>query len=162
VSIGRRKITVSHAGWSPQTKFIEVAAGDTVPLAFTFGPAADKGGDTSKPGPTDTTPHKPFPIVPVGWTTTGAFAAGAITMAIVTAGASHDLQNYRNAFPIDQGTLNSKASRVTRDAAIADALGAAAVIAGVVSLGYTISHARSHEVRVTAAPTGVAVSGTFH
>jgi Tetratricopeptide repeat/PEGA domain len=163
VSIGRRKVTASHPGTPPQTQFVDVAAGDTVQLSFTFTEAIA----------VPVTPIAPAVVAPdapsvsgssnrgtiVGWSATGVLAAGAITTAVLAFRASSRLKDARNSFPVTQAELDSKSSSVKHYAIAADVLTGLAVVTGLVTLKYTLS--RSHEVSVALAPTGVSLAGTF-
>jgi len=156
VSIGRRKVTAMHAGRPAETRFVEVAAGDTVQLAFALGDGAD--GMARGPG------GKPATSVPwarIGWISAGVLAVGSITTGVIAWRASSDLDDARHTFPADPGALHDKASRVRTFSTIADIAGAAAIVVGGVTLGLTLSKSHSHEVHVNLAPKGVVVGGVF-
>jgi tetratricopeptide (TPR) repeat protein len=160
VSIGRRKVTAMHAGGPAETRFVEVAAGDVVKVALAFH-EADKPTDTKPVIETPTEAPKKSRLVTYGWVATGALAVGGITMGVLAYKASNDLQDARKTFGVSFDDLNSKASRVTTFSAIADGLGAAAIIVGGITLTVTILHSRSSEVRVGVAPGRVLVGGAF-
>ena len=79
VSVGRHKIVAKHAGAAPQERTVDIAAGDSVPVAFKF--------DTAVAGPRDLTPPPPArtedrpPYAAIAWISTGVLAASAITTA---------------------------------------------------------------------------------
>lgn len=154
VSIGRRKVTAMHTGRLAETRFVEVAAGDTVKLAFALG----DGGDAVARGPSDT---RPIPWTRIGWITTGVLAVGSIATGVIAWRASSDLDDARHTFPADPASLHDKASRVSTFSTIADIAGAAAIVVGGVTLGLTLTKSSSHEVRVSLAPKGVVVGGVF-
>jgi tetratricopeptide (TPR) repeat protein len=167
VSIGRRKITASRPGAPPQTQFVDVAAGDTVQLSFTLAEAPIAAAPITPiaPRPVSVTPEAP--AVPtrsnrdlvLAWTGTGVLAAGAVTTAVLAFRASGRLEDARATFPVSQAELDSKSATVKHYAIAADVLTGLTVVAGLITLKYTL--ARSHEVTVALAPTGVTVAGTF-
>jgi tetratricopeptide (TPR) repeat protein len=151
VSIGRRKITAMHSGRQPETRFIEVAAGDTAKLTLDL---ADPEGAARPIGPA-----APSNLPTVGWIATGAFAVGSVTMGILAYRASNQLKDARNTFGVTHDDLTSKANKVSTYAAIADGLGAAAIVTGV--LTFTLSRSRTHEVKVGVVPGRILIGGTF-
>lgn len=164
VSIGRRKVTAMHEGRPPETRFVEVAAGDTVKMALSLTDTerGQPSGPTSVPSATSAGPRGPSAaLVTAGWITTGVLAAGAITTGILALSASSELKNAHAAYPTTHDDLNKKASRVTTFSTIADVVGVAAVVVGGVTLYLTLSRSASSEVKVGVAPRGVSLEGTF-
>jgi tetratricopeptide (TPR) repeat protein len=154
VSIGRRKITAMRSGRQPETRFVEIAAGDTSALALTLA-NLDGGARGAAPGEAPT----PSRLPTIGWVATGTFAAGAVTMAVLAYRASGQLGDARDTFGVTRAQLDDKASKVTTFAAVADVLAAAALVTG--GLTYTLSRSRTHEVRVGAVPGRILLGGTF-
>jgi tetratricopeptide (TPR) repeat protein len=159
VSIGRRKVTAMHAGRQAETRFVEVAAGDTVGITLAL---ADPEG-VVRAGPTAVAPdpNAGARLIRIGWITTGVLAVGALTTGIFAWRASSDLDDARHTFGETPGDLQNKASHVTTLSAVADIIGAVAIVTGGVTLGLTLSRSRSHEVHVGLAPRGVLIGGTF-
>jgi PEGA domain len=160
VSIGRRKITALRDGRVTETRFVDVAAGDTITVSLaadvTRGPVANPAG---VPGRDSSGLSDSF------WRNT-AIASGVVMIG--TGGyalyASHDLSNTRNANPVttDQinskrDDLNSKSSRLKIASGIADVAGVVAVTAGAI----WYFRSRSHETHVAITPTGIQIAGTF-
>jgi PEGA domain len=165
VSIGRRKVTAMHDGRPPETRFVEVAAGDTVKMALNL-TEPDRGGQPA--GPTSvpsTAPPGPSglsqTLLTAGWITTGVLGAGAITMGILALSASSDLKNAHNTYPTTHDDLSKKASRVSTFSAVADVAGVAAIVVGGVTLYFTLARSGTKEVKVGVAPRGVSLQGTF-
>jgi len=162
VSIGRRKVTAMRQGRAPETRFVDVAAGDTVQLTMSL-------GEPSVAAPATTTPAKPAAaatsggngLVTAGWVTTGVLGAGAVTFGVLAFLASRDLKDARDTFPVSHDDLATKSSRVSRYSTIADLAGLAAVVAGGLTLTFSLTHSESHEVHVAVAPNGVQLAGTF-
>jgi len=162
VSIGRRKITAMRSGLPPDTRFVEVAAGDTAAITLTL----------EEPKPVEAPASRPLPAVAeeppasshatTAWIITGALGAAGIGMGIATYVESKHLQDARNTFGATHDELPSKASRVTTFGIIGDSLGVAAIIAGGFALKLTLSSSSTHEVHAALTPTGVVVGGTFH
>ncbi|HEX3758634.1 MAG TPA: tetratricopeptide repeat protein [Kofleriaceae bacterium] len=158
VSVGRRKITAMAPGRSPDTRFVEVAAGDTVDVALSLAPIGP---------PSDTPPIAPeappdgVDYARIGWFTTGALAVGTAALGTWAYVASHQLQDARHTYPTTRAELDSKASRATTIGVIADVVGVATVVAGAVTLKLTLSRSREHEVHVGVVPGGVQIAGVF-
>jgi len=160
VSIGHRKVTVTRQGRPPETRFVDVAAGDIVPLSLSFGDDRDAAPVASPSRPTGA--HSDGTgLITAGWITTGLLGAGTVTTGVLAILASRDLKNARNTLGVSHADLVSKASRVTTLSAVADILGAAAVVTGGVTLTLWWRRSNSHEVRVALAPNGIQFAGTF-
>lgn len=152
VSVGRRKVTAMLPGRVPDTRFVEVAAGDTVDLTLSLG--ASGGAAGGKSGGLD--------LVTAGWVATGVLGAATIGTAIWAFSASHQLQDARKVFPTSRDELDRKSSHATNIAILADVLGAATVITGAVTLRFTLTRSKSHEVHVAVVPNGIQLAGSFH
>jgi hypothetical protein len=162
VSIGHRKITVLHNGNEPQTRYVDVAANDLVKLEIDFAPQAAESGAPLPPMPADhAEPRDRTSLAIGGWIATGALAVGAITVGAIAWNTSSQLSDLRNSFPADPSELNSKSSRVVTLSAIADGLGAAAIVAGGISLYWTLTRHNGTEVHAAIVPGGVSVAGSF-
>lgn len=160
VSIGRRKVTAMHEGRAAETRFVDVAAGDTVKLSLSL---ADLGRGAPAVTASKSTGAKSEGngLITTGWIATGVLGAGAVTAGVLAFLASRDLKDARDTFPISHDDLASKSSRVSKLSAVADILGIAAVVAGGVTLTLTLSRSNSHEVHVAVAPNGIQLAGTF-
>jgi tetratricopeptide (TPR) repeat protein len=154
VSIGRRKVTAIHAGRAPETRFIDVAAGDTVAVTLTLAdpnaaqPAAGGGSGITKRD-----------LVTPGWIATGVLGAGALASGVYAYVASRGLDDARKTFPADAADLDSKATRVSRFALAADILGVAALVTGAIT--WKLSRSTASEVRVGFAHNAIQLTGSF-
>jgi len=160
VSIGHRKITVACEGRPPETRFVDVAAGDTVPLSLSLGAPGDTARPLSSPR-MDGEHGAGTGLITAGWIATGVLGAGTATVGVLAILASRDLKNARGTFGVSHADLASKSSRVTTLSAVADVLGVAAVVTGGVTLTLWWQRSHSHEVRVALAPNGIQFAGTF-
>jgi len=165
VSIGRRKVTALRDGRVTETRFVDVAAGDTVTVSL----AADVRG----PAIGATAPEKrgtSQSTITTGWIITGV--AGAVMLGTGTYAwlASSDLSSARGGDPVaaDMAAINarrddlaSKSSKVKTFSLIADISGLAALAAGGVTLYLSLSRSKEHETRVAITPSGFVVAGTF-
>ena len=165
VSIGRRKVTAACDGRAAETKYVDVAAGDTQPAQFAFAETASPAG-----GP----PRKPTDSgAPANWATrmwvaTSVFGAGALVTGILAFKASSDLKSARGEKPVlpeDQAAkatdLSNKSSLVKRWSLIADIAGVATLVTGGIALKLTLSKSKTREVNVQLMPNGIQIAGTF-
>ncbi|HEX3344587.1 MAG TPA: PEGA domain-containing protein [Polyangiaceae bacterium] len=141
VSIGHRKVVASLAGRPAITRYVDVAADDSVSVTLQLPDAAEPAPAPPlrvEPASRATEPasasHGGGTLRWVGWATTGALAAGAITSGILGLHESHDLEAARASFPVSSQTLNRDAQLTTTFSVVADSLAAAAVVVGGLTL----------------------------
>jgi hypothetical protein len=163
VSIGRRKVTALHAGRAPETRYVDVAAGETSKLDIQLAAPPDLTvKPTDSPGQPATGPEQDSTTLTTSmWIATGVLGVGAIGTGVFAYLASRDLQDARNTFPATQSDLDSKASKVTTLSAIADIAGAATLVVGGIAVYLTLSHSSSHEAHVAVVPGGITIAGSF-
>jgi hypothetical protein len=159
VSIGRRKITALRDGRVTETRFVDVAAGDTVKVALSGGeatahPASSPGGTTSSKSPG-------MSRVTLGWYITGAFGAIAVGTGAAAFVESRSLKSARDSFPTSHDTLNSKGNVVKILSYTADGAALVALVAGAITFKMSLSESSSHEAHVAIAPNGIQVAGKF-
>jgi hypothetical protein len=163
VSIGRRKITALHGGRAPETRYVDVSAGETAKLAIEF---AQTSGDTGPAKPNDQ-PAQPIDdsnhatATKALWVATAVLGVGALVTGGIAWKYSRDLSDEKNTFPVAQPELDKTSSRVTTFSAVADITGAVAVVTGALALYFTLSHSKDHEVHAGLTPTGLQIAGTF-
>jgi hypothetical protein len=88
-------------------------------------------------------------------------AAGGAAVGVLAIRAASDLAAARSTFPATRADLDQKASRVTVLGAVADTLGAAAIVAGGVSIYLTVASRGSVRVDATATWNSVSLHGRF-
>jgi hypothetical protein len=163
VSIGRRKITAVRDGRVTETRFVDVAAGDTVTVPLTADARGTPVGPVVPPskGPSQST-------ITTGWVITGIAGAAAIGLGGYAWLASRDLSDTRGAMPVSsdgidarRDDLSSKSSKVSTFSHLADGFLAATVIAGGVTLYLSLSRSKEHETHVAVTPNGIQIAGTF-
>lgn len=165
VSVGRRKITALRDGRVTETRFVDVAAGDTVTVAL----AADPRGNS--PGLSPSPPSPPGPskgLITTGWVVTGV--AGAVALGFGGAAwlSSRDLSNSRNASPVMSDGLDArrkdladKSSKVSTFSHVADGALIVAAVAGGVTLYLSLSRPKEHDTKIAITPNGIQIAGTF-
>lgn len=167
VSVGRRRITVTAPGKSPQSRIIDVAAGDTVRQEIVL-------QDPVKPTPVQLPPTPVIKrqsdgggseIVVTAWVATGALAAGTITMGLLAWRASNRLEDLRGTYPVTREALANQADKVQLYSNIADGFGVATVVVGATAVVLTLMRdsPRSAEKgpQVGIGPRGIIVAGSF-
>lgn len=157
VSIGRRKITAMREGRPAETRFVDVAAGDTVKLSLAFADAGTGAAGTADAPP----PSDRRGLIRIGWIATGVLGAATITTGALAFSASRDLGSERDTIPGRPDELERKSSRVRTLSLVADVLGVATLITGGITLKLTLSRSRDTEVSVGVVPGGIQVAGRF-
>lgn len=194
VGAGRHRITASKEGFRSVTKVVEVAGADSlkIPLELQEQKSGtpqpvDTGPVTPPPVPsvtattTSTTPPPKLPppeeprgIPWAGWAVTGVLAAGAAVTGVLAISAASELDAQRKGVGISRDSLDDQSSKVTTFALVSDILTGAAVIAGGVSLYFTITSGPSkpdesaaakatgfQNVRLGLVPGGATLGGQF-
>jgi Tetratricopeptide repeat/PEGA domain len=159
VSIGRRKVTAMREGRPAETRFVDVAAGDTVQIALSLN---DLSGRVSvAPGTSAPVREADGDHLTAWWYTTGGLGAAAIIAGGIAFYESRQLSDLRDTFPTSHDALTSKSTTVSRWSWAADGLGIATLIAGGITFKLALSRSHSHEVHVAVAPNGIQLAGTF-
>jgi len=153
VSIGRRKITALRDGRVTETRFVDVAAGDTVNVALAAG--------TRNEALTTTPKTSGKSSLTLGWAITGGLGALWIGTAVGAYVESRSLQDARSKYHASADDLNSKATLVKWLSRTSDASAVLAAIGTVVMLKYTFSRSDSTETRVALTPNGIQIAGKF-
>lgn len=195
VGAGRHRITASKEGYRAVTKLVEVAGADSVKIPLELQelpsgtPVPTTTATTPPPPPTGTatttatTPPTKPPVIDeghgipwAGWAVTGVLAAGAAVTGVLALSASSELETQRQGVGISRDTLDDQSSKVGTLALVSDILTGCAVVAGGVSLYFTITAGPSapsdakestapaaglQKVRVGLVPGGVNLSGQF-
>lgn len=163
VSIGHRKVMALVAGKPAETRYVDVATGETVKvdISITAEPAAPPLQPSKTPaGPVDKEP-KPSHARVILWSATGALAAGAGVTGALAWKSSSDLDKLKKTFPTTPDALDAQASRTKNLSLASDILTGAAILTGCAALYVTLTHKSSKEVHAGLTPTGVIVGGAF-
>lgn len=205
VNPGRHRIAISKAGFNSTSKSVEVASADAPKLTFelteqtkatppplpTADPSLQGNGQGTKP---DGEVHVPPPpsgggVVPpppspptkrsvpwVGWVITGGLAAGAGACGVVALLNSNDLKHRLVTPQTSREPIDNAARGAKTFALVTDILTGAAVVAGGISLVFTLkgdakpaapaaamnrAQRLPPELRVGVGPGGVRVLGEF-
>ncbi len=200
VNSGIRRVTVRHPDYVPQTKRLTLAGNvqDKVSFAFvsrgtdaaaaapsappatgaaapeTASPGALASASGSAAAPPERSAERGRPSsVWIGWAATGALAAGAAVTGIIALSKNSSLDEDRKHLDVSDDELDARGSKLRTLAIVTDVLGAAAIVAGGVSLWLTL-HESSPETgssaaaraprsqwRLGIAPRGVHLQTTF-
>jgi hypothetical protein len=155
VSVGKHKVVAKHDGAPPQEKTIDVAAGDSVPVSFTFDTAPKPAPAASVTLPPATPEERP-PYATIAWVSAGALAVGAVVTGIVATSSASSLSDERESATATRERLDSLSSRTTTFGIVTDVLAASAVVAGGVALYFTLSKPSSTK---SASALGVSPTG---
>lgn len=172
VSIGHRKVAATMSGRPAITRYVDVAADDNVSVALHL-PVPLDGAQFSAQTQRTTVPSEVLPsrgngsaLRVIGWVATGALTAGAVTFGLLANNEAEDLRRARNTFPTTSTQLNHDANLTTTYSVIADAMTAAAVVVGGITLFSTVSSIstsgeRTGGARVVLGPTSARVQLSF-
>jgi hypothetical protein len=149
-SIGRRKVVASMPGRPPTTQYVELAAGDDVVVSLEL----SGGTEVVVVAPPPESPGPPASLVParsantptlrtIGWIAASSFAAGWITFGALAIGQADALSQARSELTTGP-TLNHHANLTTIYGAIADSMGALAVLTGGVTVYLTLVSPKEH------------------
>jgi len=179
VGAGRRRITIEKAGMPAAAKLIDVAGGDHLSLSLPLNAQASASAASAAPPPVVSAPapappppapattiassSSPIPAtaqspshVWIGWTVTGVLAAGGIVSGILALQAKHDSDDKLATVPGNATDIHNAHVSTQLFSALADGLGAAAIIAGGVSLYFTLKSPKS-DAHASAAPLRLGV-----
>lgn len=176
VNAGVRKIGVRKNGYQSTERVLTLAGGDTVEVALELTEVQQTTVLQSNVTPAPKESDGPSYLW-VGWLTTGVFTAGAVITGIAALNASGDLDDEVGT-PTTEGQTPDDKARAIEDAessrmALAvttDVLAGCAIIAGGITIAFTIMDANDDEtaaappspkVRVGVRPTGLDLLGTF-
>jgi tetratricopeptide (TPR) repeat protein len=164
VSVGRRKITALRDGRVTETRFVDVAAGDTVTVSL----AADPRGNNPGAPPSPPNPGPSKGLITTGWVITGVAGAATLGFGGVAWLASRDLSDARNAKPVmaegleaRRRDLADKSSKVSSLSLYADIALAVTAVAGGVTFYLSLSRPKEHDTKIAITPNGIQIAGTF-
>jgi len=161
VDVGERTLRVSLAGYAPQTRSITLAGGDSRDSSFVLEQEAPAPATpTPAPAATPARSARPAPPPPparasrtwIGWSTTGALAAGAAVAGVLGASAASDLDKLRGTSGATRPELDQAQKRAETRLLVADLLAASAVVCGGVTLYFQLSDSSSSSKAKAAAP----------
>ena len=160
VSVGRRRVTATKPGETPVTRFVEVAAGETVGVNLQAGAPVDGAKAAPIPNRPETKPDvappaedKPAsrtPWIVGGWSLTAALAGTAVATGIVSLSKASALTDARNKVPATKDDLDARASSVKTFALMTDIFAAGAIVVGGVSLYLTLTKPSSSTTKAVA------------
>lgn len=177
VSAGRRRIAVTAPGFQTETRVLDVAGTQRLPLTFELKPigggaSATRANTTEYPA---THPKSRTPFY-IGLVSTGVLGAGTAVMAVVASSKHSDYQKALDV-PNDQQRIDDTRSSTKTTALVGDLLGGATVLAaGLTVLAFVLtsgnepaSAARNAPtpsptrvvIRPVFGPTAAGLSGTF-
>ncbi len=156
VSVGHRKVMASMPGRPSVTRYVDVAAEDSVPVSLILPAPPDQPAVAPAPAralsPIDpgAPSHNATGWRTAGWIATGTFAAGALGFGALVLKSSNDLNTARETYPTTSATLSKDATLVKTYSMIADSLTAAAVVVGGITLYATLTSSAAQPRRDSA------------
>lgn len=181
VNTGKHKFSAVRPGVEPATRVIPLAGQDVVSLVLDVSetPVPEKkvtaapqprGAESTQQAPapavftaTEARPHSSYSWV--GWTITAALGVGTGVAGYIATRKSHDLKDLRESPGATRAALDDSERSTFRAALITDVLLGATVVAGGLSLYFTLtSHsgqAAPKDVALALHPNGVWLTGQF-
>lgn len=168
VNAGQRKVTVTRAGFVPQTKAVTLAGGDKQELTIELAavPVDDRPG-----GPKLTTVSKNnYTPAIIGWSATGVLGIGAVVFGGLYLSKQSDLREMQDpqARSVSEQLRSDAQASATRLAVAADVFGVLAIGAAAVSVYFTLRPPQTETLTTTSPtaklrimPTPTGVMGTF-
>lgn len=161
VSAGKHKLVATKTGFNTVTRLLEVASGDSPKIVLEMtenkGPVISiepppTASVTAPPPPTSTAPPPP-PVEPppprsipwAGWAVTGGLTVGAVITGVLALGASSKLKTERESAAATAESLSSAKSKAQTFALVTDILAGGAIVAGGVTLYFTLAGGSSGE-----------------
>jgi tetratricopeptide (TPR) repeat protein len=174
VNAGPRRIYVSKPGYPATARNVTVAGGERVRIALELAPLAPPprpvlaAEEPRKPPPRPDAPEgRSHAGAYIGLAVTGVLAAGTGASALLAWNAKKEFDHELAAYPTTKQRIDDDRSRMVKYATVTDALAAATILAGGVTLylavsgGSESSKARVGEIRVAPALGGVLVRTDF-
>lgn len=181
VNVGKHKFSAVRPGVEPVTRVIPLAGQDVVALVLDVSdtPTSEKqetaapqpqGAETTKPTPTpavftatEARPHSSYTWV--GWTLTAALGVGTGVAGYIATSKAHDLKDLRESPGVTRAALDDSERSTFRAALITDVLLGATVVAGGLSLYFSLtSHSGQpapKDVALALHPNGMWLKGQF-
>jgi hypothetical protein len=167
VNAGSRKVTASRSGWPPVSRVVEVAGSETARVRIDLSEAAPPAAVPVPPSPAPSAPPTPVPQPPaqaasaepspppsappapgptgssstlpwIGLASSGALALGAVVTGVLATRSSSDLKDLQSSPTATRDELESASSKTRSLALATDVLGAAALVAGGVSVYFLV------------------------
>lgn len=167
ISAGKHKLSATKPGRETATKVFEIASGDKLELSLAL---IDPAVSTPAPLPPlapvaqpQTSEPEARSLVWVGWVATGALAVGAGVFGGLALTSSSDLATQRSTSGATRAALDSGSSKTKTFALVSDLCAASAVVAGGVTLYFTLRKPSKPkpEVHLGLHLGGLAVDGSF-
>jgi len=163
VNAGNHKVVVSHSGYQPATRYVTLAGRDNTELKIDLVAIPDTNKVAiDQPKPTTTTKKNYTPAI-VGWVATGALAVGAGVVGAMYLNQKSKVDEANvPGFVISRTDADAITSKANSLALTADLLGAAAIVAGAISVYFTVRPPKTEVVtaaKIQLLPGGL--RGTF-
>jgi len=172
VGAGRRRFSAERANGQRSERVLDVAAGDHLTVQLNFDETGDEPPAVTDDalGATSDMPDGPSPAIPWAIATTAVLAAGAGTVAVLTALAQKDYKDERRR-ETTKNQLDSLREDAETKALITDVLLSATLAAGIVTTvliltdlgggGSEASDYAAAPVKLTIGPGSLGLSGTL-
>jgi hypothetical protein len=175
VSAGRHKVTISKTGFTPTTKMIEIASGDSLkvpidPIEQKATPIVVVPDPNRPPDPVNVTPPPEVPVMPpppppksapiAGIVVTSALTVGSVITGVLALGAKSSLQDEVKNPMATRDSLDSAHGKLTGFALATDILAGSAVVALGVTLYVGLSGPSKKDAPAAAPKAGALFTPT--
>jgi hypothetical protein len=158
VTAGRHMVIARKRGLVQDSESVVLAGTDEVNVELELTEPPTSTAPVTPPAPRE--PDQPTPprepsYVWAGWVVTGALAAGAVATGIATFYSTRKLDDMKDTFGITRAELDEQESTARALGIAADVLIASAVVAGGITLYFTIDEALEDDATETKVEAGV-------
>jgi tetratricopeptide (TPR) repeat protein len=180
VNPGVRRVSVTKPGFGTTARNVTIAGGDHAQVQVELNDAvasrAPRDESGKKSGRVEGRSERPRTAMWISLAATGALGVGAGVFALLAQDARRDFEHQLGVFPTSRSDIDQARSTLVRNAAITDALAAATVVGGGLTVYFALTTGgskdpaaastatpRSAAPRVGIAPTlgGLVATGSF-
>ncbi len=161
VGTGRHRITAAKSPYAPSSRMVDFAGGDDIELNLDIQEHAPVQAVTAPRHDALVVTHPSRAPFWVGMVVTGAFAASAVTLGVLSLGAQSDLDKESNRLGATRSDIEKKQDRVRLLALGSDVSTGAAALSAVITTILFFSTSPSSSTKVGVSPSGISLTGRF-
>jgi hypothetical protein len=138
LDVGDHRVALRKNGYEPQTRFVQLAGGESVRVVFELVPVKVTASSPIFITRTESAAPQRQNYAWIGWVATGVLAVGAGASGAAAVVANDALEREKDSPTATEESLDAAASRVRTWATVTDVLIVSAAVAGAASLYFTL------------------------